>query len=122
MSRKLLQRKADPTQLEQVLDQLQQDGLQSDERFTESLIESRIRKGQGPLRIRRDLEERGIDGPLAERYLDDYREEWSSLLRQVHDAKFGSGQTRERRELAKRARFLEYRGFPAEMIRSLLFD
>jgi len=29
---------------------------------------------------------------------------------------------RESRELAKRVRFLEYRGFPSELIRELLLD
>lgn len=105
-----------------MLDRLQRDGLQSDERFTESFIESRIGKGQGPVRIRRGLQERGIDSELTDRYLEIYASEWRELLAEVHDAKFGHGQVRESKELAKRARFLEYRGFPGEMIRSFLLD
>jgi regulatory protein len=120
LRQKLIQRQADPELLEQVLDQLRRDGLQSDERFCESLVESRINKGQGPLRIRRELKERGIDAELTDRYLEIYDGEWGNLLRQVHDAKFGQGPVRESKELAKRARFLEYRGFPGEMIRSFL--
>jgi regulatory protein len=108
--------------LEQVLDLLQQSGLQSDERFTESFIESRMRKGQGPIRIRQELKERGIGSALIDRDLEIFEGEWPSLLEQVHDAKFGRQRTRESRELAKRARFLEYRGFPSEMIRSFLLD
>ena len=122
MRQKLIQRQADPELLEQVLDQLRRDGLQSDERFCESFVESRINKGQGPVRIRLDLKERGISPELVERYLEVYDGEWRDLLRQVHDAKFGQGQVREGRELARRARFLEYRGFPGEMIRSFLLD
>jgi regulatory protein len=118
----LEQRKADPERLEQVLDRLQRDGLQSDERYTESFIENRINKGQGPLRIRRELQERGIGAELTDRCLESYDGEWRELLAQVHDAKFGRGQVRESKELAKRARFLEYRGFPGEMIRSFLID
>lgn len=105
-----------------MLDRLQQAGQQSDERFTESFIESRIHKGQGPIRIRQELKTRGIDTVLIEGYLEIYQEEWQGLLRQVHDAKFGSAQTRESKELARRARFLEYRGFPGEMIRGFLLD
>jgi regulatory protein len=105
-----------------VLDQLRQGGLQSDERFCESFVESRVNKGQGPVRIRRELKERGIEAELSDRYLEIYDGEWRDLLRQVHDAKFGQGQVRESKELAKRARFLEYRGFPGEMIRSFLLD
>jgi len=108
--------------LEQVLDQLQQAGLQSDERFTEAFIESRMRKGQGPVRIRQELKERGIGSALIDRQLEIFEDEWRTLLEQVHDAKFGSARTRESRELAKRVRFLEYRGFPGEMIRSFLLD
>jgi regulatory protein len=119
---KLNKRQADPDLLEQVLDQLQQANLQSDERFTESFIESRINKGQGPLRIRQELRERGIGAGLIDHYLDIYNGEWCDLLKQVHDAKFGPGQVRESRELAKRVRFLEYRGFPSELIRELLLD
>ncbi len=105
-----------------MLDQLQQAGLQSDDRYTESFIESRINKGQGPVRIRRDLQERGIGSELIEHYLEIYDGEWRELLRQVHDGKFGSGRVRETKALAKRARFLEYRGFTSEMIRSFLLD
>jgi len=122
LRQKLTQRDADPDLLETVLDRLQQAGLQSDERFAESFIESRIRKGQGPVRIRRELRERGIDSDLIDRFLEVYHGEWRDLLRQVHDARFGRGPARESRELAKRARFLEYRGFPGEMIRSFLLD
>ncbi|MEJ2464052.1 MAG: regulatory protein RecX [Candidatus Thiodiazotropha sp.] len=118
----MLQRQADAELLEQVLDRLQRDGLQSDERYTESFIESRVGKGQGPLRIRRELQERGVGAELIDRYLEIYEAEWRELLAQVHDAKFGSGRVRESKELAKRARFLEYRGFPNEMIRSFLLD
>ena len=74
------------------------------------------------MRIRLDLKERGVAAELIERYLEIYDGEWRDLLRQVHDAKFGQGQVSESKELARRARFLEYRGFPGEMIRSFLLD
>ncbi|MCU7915743.1 MAG: recombination regulator RecX [Candidatus Thiodiazotropha sp. (ex Gloverina cf. vestifex)] len=122
LKRKLAKRQVDPELLEQVLDGLQQTGLQSDERFTESFIESRVRKGQGPVRIRSELRERGIDAALIERYLEIYEDEWRALLEDVHDAKYGAVRVRETKELAKRARFLEYRGFPGELIRQFLLD
>jgi regulatory protein len=122
LTRKLAQRQYDSALLEQVLDRLQQTGLQSDEPFTESFIESRMRKGQGPVRIRQELKERGVDAALIDLGLEIFDDEWRALLAQVHDAKFGSSRSCESRELAKRARFLEYRGFPGEMIRSFLLD
>jgi regulatory protein len=122
LQHKLVQRDANPDLLEQVLDQLQRDGLQSDERFTESFIQSRFNKGQGPVRIRQELKERGIGTELIDRYMEIYQGEWRDLLRQVHDTKFGSEPVEDNKALAKRARFLEYRGFPGEMIRSFLLD
>ncbi|MEJ2396646.1 MAG: RecX family transcriptional regulator, partial [Candidatus Thiodiazotropha sp.] len=61
-------------------------------------------------------------GLLIDRYMEIYEGEWRDLLVQVHHAKFGSERAGESKELAKRARFLEYRGFPGEMIRSFLLD
>jgi regulatory protein len=122
LQHKLVQRDANPDLLEQVLDQLQRDGLQSDARFTESFIQSRFNKGQGPVRICRELKERGIGAELVDRYMEIYAGEWRDLLRQVHDSKFGPAAAEDNKALAKRARFLEYRGFPGEMIRSFLLD
>jgi len=123
LRRKLEKHPFDPDLLEQVLDRLQQSGLQSDERFTEAFVAGRVCKGQGPLRIRAELRERGVGSELIGRYLDRYQEAWFDLLRQVHDAKYGPGRGGGgERELAKRARFLEYRGFPREMIREFLLD
>lgn len=50
--------------LDQVLVGLQQDNLQSDERFAEAFVSSRVRKGQGPHRISMELQQRGLDQPL----------------------------------------------------------
>ena len=81
-----------------------------------------MRKGQGPVRIRSELKERGVDSSLIERLLEVYEDEWRLLLKQVHDAKYGTALAHGQKELAKRARFLEYRGFPGELIRQFLLD
>lgn len=122
LRRKLAKRRAGSACLESLLQRLQETGLQSDERFTESFIESRIGRGQGPLRIRLELKERGVEAPLVERALERFEARWHDLLKRVHDAKYGPEPVRESRELAKRAHFLEYRGFPGEMIRAFLID
>ena len=46
------------------LDELAESGLQSDQRFTESFLRSRVMRGQGPLKIRGELERRGIERDL----------------------------------------------------------
>ncbi|MCW4323660.1 MAG: recombination regulator RecX [Candidatus Thiodiazotropha taylori] len=117
-----MSRHYDEALIEQVLDDLTSASLQSDGRFAESFVESRVRKGQGPLRIGMELRERGISQALIDEVLVPYEDEWQQLLREVHDAKYGAIRAESNKELAKRARFLESRGFPSEMIRRLLLD
>ncbi len=108
--------------IEQVLDDLAQRGLQSDDRFCEGYIEIRVRKGNGPLRIRAELRERGISDSLIDAMLEHYASDWPGILRRVHDSKYGAESPGDQKEMARRARFLEYRGFPGELIGRLLFN
>lgn len=121
LQRKLQTRTEQPELLQRVLDGLEENGYQSDQRFAEQYVESRRQKGFGPVRIHRELQERGIDATLIEQWLDPADGEWSTLLHACCQRKFGSAAPRDYRERAKRARFLEYRGFSAEMIRSALW-
>ncbi|MEG7524341.1 MAG: recombination regulator RecX [Chromatiales bacterium] len=122
MCNKLRGRGSDGDVIEVVLDGLERTGLLSDARFTESYIEWRVGRGSGPVRIRRELRERGIDGAMIAGFLEVYSGEWQELLKGVHDRKYGSEPAQDRKELSRRARFLEYRGFPGELIRQFLFD
>jgi regulatory protein len=105
-----------------VLDDLAQRGLQSDERYTEQYVALRTRKGYGPLRIRAELAERGIPATLIEDWLDPRDPDWRENLREVARSKFGERAPEDRRDMARRVRFLEYRGFPQDLIRRLLLD
>ncbi|MET0019673.1 MAG: regulatory protein RecX [Candidatus Thiodiazotropha sp. 6PLUC1] len=122
LRRKLLKRHYDSDQIERVLEELSASDLLSDARFTEAFVESRIRKGQGPVRIRLELRERGVASQLTEEALEAYADQWWNLLKEVHDTKFGCEKADSNKALAKRARFLESRGFPGELIRALLLD
>ncbi|MBV2091421.1 MAG: recombination regulator RecX [Candidatus Thiodiazotropha sp. (ex Ctena orbiculata)] len=117
-----MSRHYDEVLIEQVLDDLTSASLLSDGRFAGSFTESRVRKGQGPLRIRTELRERGISQILIDEALAPYEDQWPERLSEVHDAKYGAIRAESNKELAKRARFLESRGFPSELIRRLLLD
>ena len=91
----------------------------SDARFTEAFIGSRIRKGQGPLRIRAGLRDRGVEAGDALDGEDD--EVWMERLVETARHRFGDGPAVDAREQARRARFLEYRGFPVHLIRRYLY-
>ena len=122
LERKLRSKSHDADEVGQVLDQLAAQGLQSDVRYTEAYIHSRMQRGYGPLRIRAELKERGVSGGLIADYLSDEPDLWREQLQETHDRKYGSGRTTDRKEQAKRARFLQHRGYSGEMISRFLFN
>ncbi|MFT3734899.1 MAG: recombination regulator RecX [Rhodocyclaceae bacterium] len=125
-SRKELQRKLqakaeDGDDVEAVLDRMAETGLQSDERFAESFVRSRAGKF-GAARIRRELGDRGVDGELASTALGEVLvDDELTRARSVWNKKFGQPPV-DAKEWAKQARFLQSRGFSADVIRKLLKD
>jgi len=118
LERKLRARSGDADLIRDVLDELEQDGLLSAERFAESFVAARYARGQGPYRIRRELADRGVDAP--DRFLADERFDWTGLAREVRRKRFGQAPPRNLADKAKQVRFLEYRGFSHEQIRQAL--
>jgi len=121
LSRKLGGRCEDDALLDQVLDWLESSGYQSDERFAELYVKQRKQKGFGPIRIRLELQERGIAAGLIDAWTDPREVQWLELLDRCCQRKFGCSPPDDFKAQSKRARFLEYRGFPSEMIRSYLW-
>ena len=124
-SRKELQNKlshgCDNEQLiEELLDKLSREGLQSDKRFTEDFIQHRVNKGQGPVRIEQELRQRGIEQSLIDKFLASGTFDWLSLAEQVRVKKFGQSVPGEYQIKAKQSRFLYSRGFNSDVISQLL--
>ena len=109
-------------QLDSVLEELNRQGLQSDERFTEHFVARRQSRGQGPRRIRAELRQRGVPTETVDAWVDEADDAWRELMRRVLTERFGTKPPADRREQGQRARFLEYRGFPQDLIRRELFD
>lgn len=122
LNRKLAARGIEPGLIGEVLDALAGRRLQSDERYAESLIASRIGRGQGPVRIRRELAERGVDPALVEAAIENADADWPQLARKTRSRRFGAEIPAEWNERARQARFLDYRGFTGEQIRFALED
>lgn len=99
---------------------LAHEGLQSDARCAEMLVHVRIGRGHGPLRIRADLREAGIDAEAIELLLEAEVDAWPERLRALAIKRFGEAPAADRREWAKRARFLASRGFPEALVRDVL--
>jgi len=120
LGRKLTGRGFEPAIVEQVLDDLIRDRLLEEDRFVESFIRGRVRKGQGPVRIRGELAQRGIEGADVSAALNEADCDWTALAAQVRAKRFGAEAPGDYKERARQAKFLQYRGFESEQIRTAL--
>ena len=122
LARKLASRGYDESIIGETIEGLVADGLLSNARFVESFVHSRFQRGQGPLKIRAELRERGIDDAAIDDCLEAYAGQWPELADQVREKKFGASLPGDFRERSRQMRFLQQRGFDAEQIRSVLRD
>ena len=110
----------------EVLDGLQENGAQSDERFAAALARRRVERGYGPLYIRAELKDRQVDEALAQEALNQPPAYWSEVANRALAKKFpnrddgGSGSVGKGASYAAQARFLSRRGFPSDLIYRLL--
>ena len=102
----------------QAITQLTDEGLQSDQRFAESFVQSRISQGKGPVRIRLDLGQRGISDSTTEIAIEEADANWRALAREQRHKKFGASSPSDFTEKARQMRFLQYRGFEQDHIQS----
>lgn len=109
-----------PDLIVQELQKLSEQGLQSDSRMVEAFVRSRINKGQGSVKIRAELRNRGIADNLIEKGILDAEVDWFALIERVTERKFGDSKVVDLREQARRARFLQQRGFSFEQISAVL--
>ena len=102
----------------QVVSELACQGLQSDRRFTEAFVRSRLGRGQGERKIRADLQARGIDDALTDSFLADVP--WIEVAADALHKRFAPGTPADRSEWARRARFLASRGFQSDVVATAL--
>ena len=109
---KLLKKDFEEEQIEKELNQLVDDKLLSDSRFTEAFISSRKDQGKGPLRIQSELKARGIDEALISSHLVNVDDnEWLKIAYDALEKKLGKGKQVDYDKKLKFMRFLSNRGF-----------
>lgn len=112
--------------IESALDDLQADGLLSDERYAESLLRQLLGKGVGPLRLRQELNQRGLSEAARSHIQPDIEAvDWFSLAEAVYEKKFGDRSAPDdrdafQREQMRRVRFMQSRGFHSEHFMCLI--
>lgn len=94
LTRKLRQRGALPEMIETALDRLTEEGLLSETRYLESFVSYRARSGYGPLRIREELSQRGLQRTDIELALRESGIDWQEQLADTWRRKF-SGNCRQ---------------------------
>jgi regulatory protein len=114
---KLLLREFAADCIEPILDALISDNLLNDQRFAEAYTRMRARRGYGPIRIKQELNERGVASEWITNALRSTELDWWQLALEQKQKKFGLIVSKEFSERAKQMRFLQYRGFNNEQIK-----
>ena len=105
--------------IDEVIEGLQRDNLQSDERFTESYINHRVNVGVGPIKIRYELRQKGVSEILIDEYLGYLVDRWDEMMVEQRIRKYGESIPDDYGERMKQARFLQNRGFSPESVMRL---
>jgi len=120
LQRKLLDRGFEADEVRADLTRLAEEGLLSDERFTEAFINSRLQRGSGPVKIAMELQQKGVSEQLVQDYLDERDPQWVRSAIEVKIKKFGEAPPEDFKERARQMRFLQYRGFTMQQIQSAI--
>jgi len=100
------------------IEQLTNEGLQSDRRLAEAFIRSRANRGQGPVKIKAELRQKGIRDGIISDAMAEAEQDWFELAAEVASKKFREPIS-EPKDRAKRSRFLQQRGFSFDHIASI---
>lgn len=120
LAAKLRQRRLPNEVIDAVLDDYENQGWLSDERFADVYGRQRRDLGYGPVRIRSELQQRGVrHWPLALAEMTE--SQWCDLAIRARAKRFGLSRLDEDwPEKARQARFLGQRGFSAEQVERAL--
>ena len=114
---KLKQKKFEPNIINTELDKLSNEGLQSDERFAEAFLRSRIDKGKGPNIILSELLQKGVDELLVSNVLESISEgQWCEVAYETMNKKLGNESELDYDKQLKLMKFLNNRGFTRSQI------
>lgn len=118
LRRKLQQKGFCAATIDTVLERLQERDWQSDVRFTEGFVRQRIESGYGPLKIRADLQQKGVASELVARALEASAADWIALAEERYRRRFGAQPPADEKERARRQRHLYQRGFLPDQVRT----
>ena len=118
LRQKLAQRGFPAAEIETVLEQLTAERLLDEGRYAELYAVHRADKGYGPLRIARELRERGIPDAIVTATLEPLEADWLDKLRQVHRKRCKAQFPSDAAERLQQTRLLRQHGFTLEQIKT----
>ena len=104
------------------LDKLESENLLNDLRFAQAYLRHRVTKGFGLIKIRHELNTKGVVSDILQRAEETADCDWQSHLETVSQRKYGCEQPITIKEKQKRIRFLQQRGFAMHDIMRLFTD
>lgn len=116
---KLDRRGYDPALVRTEVDALAAERLQSDERFAEAFLRSRMERGEGPVRIRYELVRRGVEESMIDGCMGPVADDWADVAERVWRRRFDGRCPDDLKERARQYRYLTQRGFSPEQIKSV---
>lgn len=99
-----------------VVSQLASENLVSDLRYGSERVRVRAAQGVGPLRIRAELQDKGVGPDVIAAVLDCQDSVWQERAVRARTKRFGEAMPEDRTERARQSRFLQGRGFSFEQI------
>jgi regulatory protein len=119
LAQRLIEQGFDAGLVQTVIADLIEQRFVDDARYAGHFVRIHADRGQGPKRIQHDLEALGVPAGLIDDALAG-GPDWARLAREVRIRKFGLSTPGNWQEKGKQARFLQYRGFSNDHIRSAL--
>lgn len=120
LSLKLIKKGWAEDQVDQVLDWLNDHGLQCDLRYAQTYLRGRARKAYGPIRIRGELQERGVDRQVIDKAFASEPMDWLANAADWYERRYGQALCEDLNERARRQQALARRGFTTDVIRELV--
>ncbi len=99
-----------------ILQEFVDNNVQSNQRYAEARARSMAGRGAGPVKIRADLQQRGVDETDIDMALDEVEVDWFAQAKAVRDRKFGDAHPKDYAQRMKMMQFLKYRGFSMDHI------
>jgi regulatory protein len=104
----------------EIVEELIKNSYLSDRRFTESFVRSKQIRGFGPSKISSELKLKGVNNSLIDEYLKANSRIWYDSARVQYRKKYAGEPIKDYTTWAKRARFMQNRGFGMGHIQAAL--